>query len=483
MNSAATKNHGKGRGGDGQAASEAAQATTTKRAGKLVRETFVTSRLLDFCSEKELSAQTGHRKSEWPLVALKELLDNSVDACEDAGIDPVIVVHVDESGITVSDNGPGIPAETVKSVLNFDVRVSSRDAYVSPTRGAQGNALKTLVMVPYVLDGTQGSVEIESQGIRHEISVSVDQVRQRPSLSHRPLPNQKVKSGTAIRLRWPDSSSSILKDAETRFLQIAEDYIFLNPHLSLTVNWYGQICSQTNAFTPGWPKWRPSDPTSAYWYETDHLERLVGACITSDEQRGKDRTVREYIASFAGLSGTAKQSKVLEATGLTRTKLSALATEGRLDKACIARLLAAMRRHSKPITPKHLGVLGKEFLASRFESLGCKMDTFRYRRQADVNADKMPYVLETAFAWRPPQKGIDFRRRNVIGVNWSPAIVNPFRQIGSSGPSLDALLAKRRADANEPVAFLLHAACPRVTYTDRGKSAVIVPGETLQDDD
>ena len=52
-------------------------------------------------------AQTGHRREVWPLVILKELVDNSIDACEEAGIAPEIIVTVDRSGITVADNGPG----------------------------------------------------------------------------------------------------------------------------------------------------------------------------------------------------------------------------------------------------------------------------------------------------------------------------------------------------------------------------------------
>ena len=56
-------------------------ATTTRRGPRLQRETFRTSRLLDFCSEKELVAQTGHRPAQWPLVVLKELVDNAMDAC------------------------------------------------------------------------------------------------------------------------------------------------------------------------------------------------------------------------------------------------------------------------------------------------------------------------------------------------------------------------------------------------------------------
>lgn len=57
----------------------------------LGRATFRTSRLLDFCSRKELIAPIGHGQDQWPLVALKELVDNALDECEDAGIPPVVL--------------------------------------------------------------------------------------------------------------------------------------------------------------------------------------------------------------------------------------------------------------------------------------------------------------------------------------------------------------------------------------------------------
>ncbi len=114
--------------------------------------------MLDFLSEKELTAQIGHAKTAWPLVALKELVDNALDACEEAGTAPEIEVMVDDAGIVVTDNGPGIEPAVVEAVLDFSTRVSSREAYVAPDRGAQGNALKTMVAVPFVLDGDEGDV-------------------------------------------------------------------------------------------------------------------------------------------------------------------------------------------------------------------------------------------------------------------------------------------------------------------------------------
>lgn len=68
-------------------------------------------------------------RREWPLVILKELLDNAVDACEESGTALVIRADVTERAITVSDNGPGLPAETVAGILDFAVRVSSREGF------------------------------------------------------------------------------------------------------------------------------------------------------------------------------------------------------------------------------------------------------------------------------------------------------------------------------------------------------------------
>src|SRR5262249_42895435 len=185
--------------------------TLTKREPALQRATFRTSRLLDFASEKELVAQTGHRREAWPLVILKELVDNAIDACEEAGVAPEIVITLANAGRAGRDTGPGTPADTVKHVLDFTVRVSSREAYVSPTRGAQGNALKTIVAMPFVVDGERGEVEIEARGIRHRIVMSVDCVRQEPVIRHEQA-QSKVNKGTVVRVPWGNLAKADLAD-------------------------------------------------------------------------------------------------------------------------------------------------------------------------------------------------------------------------------------------------------------------------------
>ena len=47
---------------------------------RLARETFKTSRLLDFCSERELTKQIGHGVAQWPLVILTDIRELGLEA-------------------------------------------------------------------------------------------------------------------------------------------------------------------------------------------------------------------------------------------------------------------------------------------------------------------------------------------------------------------------------------------------------------------
>jgi DNA topoisomerase VI subunit B len=441
----------------------------------LQRETFQTSRLLDFCSERELVKQIGHGIDQWPLVVLKELTDNALDAAEEGGTAPVIRIEVSDREIIVTDNGPGIPAETVAGILNFSVRASSREAYVAPTRGAQGNALKIIVAMAFALDGAKGETLIESRGTAHRISFKVDHVRQEPKINH-VRERSNVKIGTRITVRWPVCAC----DAKAHFLQMAEDFGWLNPHLTLSVIWNGKRCVDFKASDPAWKKWRSQHPTSPHWYDVARLRRLVGAYVARDQDLGRDpRTVREFVSEFRGLSGTAKQKLVLEEAGASRLSLPEFFGNGnRVNNGPIAKLLDAMKPQSKPVNPKDLGFIGKDHLAARFEEDGAELKTFNYRRNFG-EMDGVPDVIETAFGWRPD--GAD-ERRIITGLNWSPAIGNPFRSLGSYGESLDTILAKQRSGSDEPIIFVLHLARPRMEYTDHGKTAVVIPGSREDDD-
>jgi DNA topoisomerase VI subunit B len=439
---------------------------------RLKREVFQTSRLLEFCSEKELINQTGHAVSDWPLVIEKELFDNALDATEETGVAPVISIRVANGRIIVTDNGPGIGPNVVKDILNYSVRVSSREAYVSPTRGAQGNALKTIVAMPFALDGTKGETMIESRGIAHRITFRVDHIRQEPKIEH-VRTDSDVRIGSRLTAQWPVSARSKPSDVKARFLQIAQGFGWLNPHLTLEIDWEGETTTIA-ATDPAWVKWRPYDPTSPHWYDEARLGRLMAAYIARDQDLGREpRTVREFVADFRGLSATAKQKLVLDEINAARVTLPAFFGVNDINHRRVGKLLVAMKKHSRPVKPRDLGLIGEGHLRARFIAAGADEKTFRYSRQFVVSDDGLPQVIELGFGYCPKES----RRQIVAGVNWSPGIANPFRVLGRYGQSLDTYLSEQRAgNADEPITLLVHMACPRVDFTDRGKSALVVTG-------
>jgi DNA topoisomerase VI subunit B len=206
----------------------------------LKRKVFRVSRLAEFASVPELIKATGHPVSDWPLVIVKEFVDNALDAAEEAGTAPSIEIIVDEESLTVADKGPGMPAETIASLIDYSVRTSSRAAYVSPTRGAQGNALQTIFPMGFALASSPSDMDsgvlIESRGVAHRLVFAVDPVRQTPVISHDSEPSE-VKIGARITVRWPNSASSIIADAESDFLQLVSTFVWLNPHLTLSANY------------------------------------------------------------------------------------------------------------------------------------------------------------------------------------------------------------------------------------------------------
>src|ERR1700741_2629922 len=76
------------------------------------------------------------------LTAVKEAVDNSLDACEEAGILPEISVEIvpvseDRFRMNVEDNGPGIVREQVAKVFG-KLLYGSKFHKLSQSRGQQG---------------------------------------------------------------------------------------------------------------------------------------------------------------------------------------------------------------------------------------------------------------------------------------------------------------------------------------------------------
>jgi hypothetical protein len=72
--------------------------------------------------------------------------------------------------------------------------------------------------------------------------------------------------------------------------------------------------------------------------------------------------VREFVREFDGMRATAKQKAVLFDTGASHVSLRDFFGRHKANDDNIAKLLDALRRHSKPVKPAQLGIIGKAHL-------------------------------------------------------------------------------------------------------------------------
>ena len=194
------------------------------------RETFSISRAAEYFDARELQAQTGQSIDSFAAVVLKELLDNALDAAEAAGVAPAVLIDIcDAEGVLrleVSDNGAGIRPEVVDRILDFTTRTSDKSAYRTPTRGAQGNALKTVLGIPCALGGTE-PVTITAHGICHTIRARIDPGGDlRIDHSQAPVP---VRAGTRISVALPSRWDDVRAD------RWAQAFSLFNPHASVQI--------------------------------------------------------------------------------------------------------------------------------------------------------------------------------------------------------------------------------------------------------
>ena len=171
-------------------------------AGTLRREVAVLNRAMEFFTEKELTNRMGGGPGQWPAILAKELIDNALDAAE--GLRPPSVeLTVNEAGFAVADNGPGLPAEVIEGSLDYNVRVSDKSLYVTPTRGQLGNALKCVWAAPFVAHGGEAGVRVLVGGSRHTVHVTADQINGEPRIAHAREDRLPVRTGTSIEVAWP----------------------------------------------------------------------------------------------------------------------------------------------------------------------------------------------------------------------------------------------------------------------------------------
>ena len=114
------------------------------------------------------------------ITAVKEGVDNSLDACEQAGILPDLIIKIgnqgkDELSISIEDNGPGIIEENVPNVFGR-LLYGSRFGSGKQSRGQQGIGISAAIMYGQLTTGRSAVIctRISRDHLATKITMKLD---------------------------------------------------------------------------------------------------------------------------------------------------------------------------------------------------------------------------------------------------------------------------------------------------------------------
>jgi hypothetical protein len=319
-----------------------------------------------FLDLQKIPIQAGVRPDRLAALALKELVDNALDAGVNVRwdwiFDPGAGPEDRPAGFYVEDDGPGLPGDgpaEIAHLFSISRPFMSSKAIRLPTRGALGNGLRVVAAIAFA---SGGGLEVLTRGYR--ITIGLDEI-----------------DGTA-RPATVEACETIGTRIEVR----------IGPALNLYDLAEAGRWADRALFLAG--KGKPyKGKTSPWWYPEKAFLELCRSAANGV-------TVRQLVERFDGCTGR----KAGEIAGPFK------GIEARALKADQAReVLRRMREASAPVKPDRLGALGPEAYTG-YDG----REAYTYAKATGTRSDAIPYVIE---AWAAPA---DTGARIAVTVNGTP---------------------------------------------------------------
>jgi len=169
------------------------------------------------------------------LTGVKEAVDNSLDACEEAGIMPEIHVIVrqisdDRYIMIVEDNGPGIVKQQIPNIFG-KLLYGSKFHRLKMSRGQQGIGISAASMYGQLTTGKPTNIISRTGPKRpaYQYEIQIDTTRNKPEIVREQEIDWERQQGTRVEI-----------EMEARYLrgrQSVDEYLrqtaLANPHLQL----------------------------------------------------------------------------------------------------------------------------------------------------------------------------------------------------------------------------------------------------------
>ncbi len=177
------------------------------------------------------------------LTTLKEAIDNSLDACEQASILPDIIVDIQKLGagtgkntdlikIVVQDNGPGIDPDDIAKVFG-EYLASSKFGKGQCTRGQQGIGISAATTWAQLTQARGAIVTTKTEKMRKAFKAQIDvDIKSNSGLvKAKETFDWEAKHGTRVEFLI---DGRVQLNGDGGILTYLEGTVLVNPHLTLT---------------------------------------------------------------------------------------------------------------------------------------------------------------------------------------------------------------------------------------------------------
>lgn len=203
---------------------------TAEQMGSMQRDISVSE---FFAKNRHLLGFDNKRKSL--STTIKEAVDNSLDACEEAGFLPEISVEIIDMGndrfrVIIEDNGPGIVKKQIPNIF-AKLLYGSKFHKLSQSRGQQGIGISASVMYAQLTTGRPAKITSKTSPEKsaHYYELTIDMQKNKPEI----LKDEEIdwikERGTRIELDLEGSYQKGQQSVDEYLKQTA----ITNPHATI----------------------------------------------------------------------------------------------------------------------------------------------------------------------------------------------------------------------------------------------------------
>jgi hypothetical protein len=467
-----------------------------------MHEAFSYNREYDYIRLEGLHRATGRPAHEWDIYIIKELIDNALDAdealwCCDTRLFPLLSISVEyiavpppqcQQLIVRVGNRGQFPVEQILDIFATQWYTSRKSFLKSITRGALGNALKTLLGIPYAL---HNRVAEDWKPALKPLSICCGATEYLPCYMVDPT-IQILRLGCERRPCKPVAGTLISVGLDyfvqekprtlTEIESLAQQYALCNPHAQFhwVVEMQDRMWEKTYPVQTGWTqKYRELAPVQ--WYSLASFKDLLSALYrdhnkgTAGGNRLPVQTVCSYFAGFSVPVSPTQQGYMPVARVIQKLGQDTLTSDD-INSPIAKVLYAAIARHNPSFRSTQLGYIGQEHVQTQLRSSLPIAGKIQYAIATDVDNDpSMPLVVEMAVAYL--QEG---KRQVWTAINFSPTYNDPFLSRWFHPPlQPDQLVLGLRGlldtyDMREDTSMLLfiHLVCPNIEHNEFSKTEI-----------